>query len=170
MWPKILIYMLSFLVLGSLWVHHHVTFHYIVRSDGKLAWMNIIILMFVALVPFSTSLLGEYSNSQVAVAVFGINILLIMTTAMLMWLYITGKNTLVDRTIDTEVALQRKIMTLVACSFYILGIGISFISPIASLSIYGLGALLSIIITWKDSHGFLSAFFVRKRRNSKKKP
>ena len=161
--------MLSFLVLGSLWVNHHVTFHYITRSDGKLAWINIILLMFVALVPFSTSLLGEYINSQVAAAVFGINILLIMTTAMLMWIYVTGKNTLVDRAIDTEVALHRKIMTMVGCAFYILGIGISFISPVASLSIYGLAALLTIIITWKDSHGFLSIVFVRMLKKSKKK-
>jgi uncharacterized membrane protein len=44
LWPKILIYMLSFLVLGTLWSNHHFMFHYITRSDGRLSWMNIILL------------------------------------------------------------------------------------------------------------------------------
>ncbi len=170
LWPKFLIYMLSFVVLGTLWVYHHVTFHYITRSDGKLAWMNIILLMFVALVPFSASLLGEYSHAQIAVVVYGMNVLLIMTMGLLMWIYIIKTPRLADEAIDTEVAMRRKIMCLVGCAFHILGIGISFISPIASLCIYGLAALLSIIITWKDSHGYLSKVFVRIRRKSKKKP
>ena len=170
LWPKLLIYMLSFVILGTGWVNHHVMFYYITRSDGKLAWMNIILLMFVALIPFSTSLLGEYIHSQVAVAVYGINLLLIITGALLMWIYITGKPTLADRAIDAEVAIRRRIMYLVCCSFYVLGIGISFISPIASVCIYALTTLLTIIITWKDSHGFLSMVFVRMGRKSKKKP
>ena len=64
--------------------------------------------------------------------------------------------------VDDEVAIRRKIMILVGCFAYLIGIGISFISPVASLCIYGLAAFLSIIITWKDSHGFLSKLFVRK--------
>lgn len=169
LWPKILIYMLSFLVLGSLWIHHHVTFSYITRSNGKLAWINIFLLMFVALVPFSTSLLGEYSHSRVAAAVFGLNILLIMIIALLSWMYIVGNNTLVDRAIDIEVAIRRRIMILVGVSAYTIGIGISFISPIASLYIYALAAVMSIIITWKDSHGFLSKVFVKAQKRDKKR-
>lgn len=169
LWPKILIYMLSFLVLGNMWLNHHVTFHYITRSDGRLSWMNIILLMFVALIPFSASLLGEYPHSPVTAAVFGINILLILIVALLMWIYIIGKPALSDRAIDAEVATRRKIMIIVGCSFYILGIGISFISPTASVCIYALATLLNIIITWKDSHGFLSLVFVRILKKSKKK-
>ena len=55
LWPKLLVYVLSFVLLGMTWVHHRLMFHYIERSDGKLAWMNIIFLMFVALVPFAAS-------------------------------------------------------------------------------------------------------------------
>jgi len=169
LWPKFLVYMLSFVVLGTMWIFHHSTFHYISRSDGKLAWMNIILLMFVALIPFSSSLLGEYSIAQVAVAVFGANVLLPTTIGTLVWIYIIRKPILADKAIDAIVARQRTIMGLVGCSFYVLGIGISFISPIASLCIYGLTALLSII-TWSDSHGYLSKYFVRKQRRSNKKP
>ena len=169
LWPKILIYILSFLVLGSAWLNHRTAFHYITRSDGKLAWMNIIILMFVALVPFSASLLGEYTHTKVAAAVFGVNLLLIMIVAFLMWTHIIGEPVLADRTIDAEIATRRKIMYIVGGLFYIIGIGISFISPIASVCIYALATLLTIIVTWRDSHGFLSLVFVRMGEKRKKR-
>lgn len=168
LWPKFLVYMLSFIVLGTLWIFHHSTYNYITRSDGKLAWMNIIFLMFVALIPFSASLLGEYGTTEVAVAIFGINVLLPTTIGTLIWIYIITKPILADKVIDARVARQRTIMGLFGCCFYLLGIGISFISPIASLCIYALAALLSIIITWKGSHGYLTKLFVRKHRQSNK--
>ncbi len=161
LWPKLLVYMLSFVILGTLWVSHHSNFHYVTRSDGKLAWMNIVLLMFVALIPFSASLLGEYSHSQVAVAVYGINILFISTMGVVMWIYIIGKHLLTDRAIDVEVAITRTILYMLNCLFYIIGISISFISPIASLYIYGLAALMTIRLTWMDSHGLLAPFLAR---------
>jgi uncharacterized membrane protein len=167
--PKLLVYILSFIILGMMWVHHRFMFHYIERSDGKLAWMNIILLMFVALIPFAASLLGEYTNAQVAVAVYGINALLTIIMCLIIWIYITGKHELADRAIDAEIVIRRKIMYLVGCTLFIIGIGISFISPIASLYIYGLAVLLAIIITWRDSHGFLSILFVRIQGKRKEK-
>ena len=169
LWPKLLVYMLSFVILGMMWVHHRLMFHYIERSDGKLAWMNIIFLMFVALVPFAASLLGEYSNSQIAVLVYGIVALLIIIMSLVVWIYITRIDELADRVIETEIAIRRKILYLVGCFFFILAIGISFISPTISLCIYGLTALLTIIISWRDSHGFLSLLFVRMLEKRKKK-
>jgi uncharacterized membrane protein len=167
--PKLLVFIFSFIILGMMWVHHRFMFHYIERSDGKLAWMNIIFLMFVALIPFTASLLGEYTNAQVAVAVYGINALLSIIMCLVIWIYITGKHELADRAIDAEIVIRRKIMYLVGCTLFIIGIGISFISPIASLYIYGLAVLLAIIITWRDSHGFLSILFVRIREKRKEK-
>jgi uncharacterized membrane protein len=169
LWPKLLVYMLSFIILGMMWAHHRFHFHCIIRSDGQLAWMNIFILMFVALIPFTTSLIGEYSDTQVAVVVYGINVLLIMISSLAIWIYITGKHELSDRAIDTEIATRRKVMSIIGCLFFIIGIGLSFLNPIISLYIYGLAVLLSIIFSWRDSHGYLSILFVRMREKRKKK-
>ena len=168
LWPKLLVYMLTFLILGILWVNHRSTFQYITRTDGKLAWMNIIILMFVALIPFSASLLGEYSYTKVAVAAYGINITIIFTMSLVLWIYVTGKHALADRAIDADIVTQRKFMFLICCFFYALGIGISFISPVASLFIYILVSVMSIIITWKDSHGYLSKMILNLTKSKKR--
>jgi uncharacterized membrane protein len=161
MWPQFLAYGVSFLVLGVIWINHHLMFHHIRRADSKLVWLNILTLMFVALVPFSTSLLGEYGETQTAVVVYGVNILLTLIMAFILWAYATGKYRLVDRDIDPKLVRRTKFMFLFASLLFLLAIGISFISPIASFCLYGLMALTSIISTWLGEQGFLSRVIVR---------
>jgi len=64
LWPKLYSYLLSFFVLGTLWTLHHRSFHSIKRSDNVLLWLNIFFLMFVALMPFTTSIVGNYGIGQ----------------------------------------------------------------------------------------------------------
>ncbi|MBD2681312.1 MULTISPECIES: TMEM175 family protein [Nostoc] len=63
-------YLVSFLVLGSLWLVSHQQFHYIRHVNRTLLWINLLILMFITLIPFSASLVGEYSNQQISVLFF----------------------------------------------------------------------------------------------------
>jgi uncharacterized membrane protein len=161
MWPKFLAYGVSFLVLGVVWINHHLMFHHIRRADNKLVWINIIMLMFVALVPFSTSLLGEYGQMQTAVVVYGANILLTLIMGFALWTYATGRYRLVDRDIDPKLVKRTKIMFFVASLLFLLAIGVSFASPVASFCLYGLMALTSIISSWLGEQGFLSKVIVR---------
>jgi uncharacterized membrane protein len=161
MWPKFLAYGVSFLVLGVIWINHHLMFHHIRRADNKLVWINILMLMFVALVPFSTSLLGEYGETQTAVVVYGANVLLSLIMGFILWTYATGKYRLVDRGIDPKLVKRTKIMFLISSFFFLLAMGVSFISPVASFCIYGLMALASIIGSWLGEQGFLSRVIVR---------
>ena len=65
--PKIFIYFLSFILLAIFWMNHHI-FFIIKRTNRTILWINIIWLMFIALIPFSTSLVssfGQYQPSQI---------------------------------------------------------------------------------------------------------
>jgi uncharacterized membrane protein len=161
MWPKFLAYVVSFLVLGVIWINHHLMFHHIKRSDSRLVWINILMLMFVALVPFSTSLLGEYMQTQAAIVAYGANILLCLVMGFALWTYATGRYRLVDSDIDPKLVRRTKFMFLVAALLFLLAMGVSFISPVASFGIYALMALVSIISTWLGEQGFLSKALVR---------
>jgi uncharacterized membrane protein len=145
LWPKALTYILSFILLGLVWGDHHAMFHYVVRSDGKLAWMNIILLMFVALVPFSTSLLGNYSGTRVAAVIYGINFMIILGMHWLTWRYINRESTLTDKAIETTYVVRWKKGYLFGCISYSIGICIAFINPVASICVYAFLALISII-------------------------
>src|SRR5215471_1982543 len=57
LWPKFLSYTISFVILGVYWVGHHVQLSFIRRADRPLLWINILFLLWVALVPFPIGLL-----------------------------------------------------------------------------------------------------------------
>jgi uncharacterized membrane protein len=56
-------------VIISFWNIHHTIFGGIRDYDKILILLNSIFLMFVAVVPFPTSLLSEYGNYQLPVAI-----------------------------------------------------------------------------------------------------
>src|SRR5579863_9784914 len=55
LWPRYLAYALSFLVIARFWVIHHGSFQLIVRYDDALVWLNLLLLLFVAFLPFPTA-------------------------------------------------------------------------------------------------------------------
>jgi uncharacterized membrane protein len=70
LWPKYLGYVLSFAVISTFWIVHHSIFRPIREYDRGLLYLNFLFLMFVAFVPFPTSLLGEYGDHQLPVAIY----------------------------------------------------------------------------------------------------
>jgi uncharacterized membrane protein len=77
LWPKIFSYVISFMILAIYWRAHHRQFHYIKQADGVLVWTNIMFLMAVSFLPFSTALLGEYIDQQISVLIYGGNSIVI---------------------------------------------------------------------------------------------
>lgn len=76
--PLFASYVLSFLVLATYWIgHHFIVSVYAKNLPRKLVYLNIPFLMFVAVVPFSANFLGAYPYSQLAVILYGLNVIVI---------------------------------------------------------------------------------------------
>ena len=58
-WPSFLAYALSFLLIGVVWVNHHTVFQLIDRVDVGLLWLNLLLLLDVAFMPYPTVLLAD---------------------------------------------------------------------------------------------------------------
>ena len=138
LWPKLYSYVLSFIVLGMFWSNHHFAFHHIKRSNNGLVWINIFFLMFVALIPFTTSLIGDYRMEQLPFVIYVINVLLILIMRLILWTYATGKYRLVDSDINPRLVKGRKLSMIVTSLILILAIGISFINVAAAFSVLAL--------------------------------
>lgn len=69
--PSLLAYVLSFALIGRYWVIHHGLFATFVRFDGLLLTLNLAFLMLIALIPFATNLVDDYSTVPLAAACFG---------------------------------------------------------------------------------------------------
>src|SRR5919198_5949529 len=101
LWPKILSFGISFIILAIYWMAHHRQFHYIKHSNRTLIWINIIFLMAACLLPFSTSLLGEYREQEIAILVYGGNSIIIASLLYVQWWYVTSHHgRLVDENLD----------------------------------------------------------------------
>ena len=77
-WPSYAAYVVSFLVIGVIWVNHHALFSLVARVDRVLLFENLLLLMFVTTMPFTTSALAEYvreggADARWAVVLYGIS-------------------------------------------------------------------------------------------------
>jgi uncharacterized membrane protein len=75
-WPGFAAYVISFLTIGIIWVNHHALVSNLKVVTRPLMFLNLLLLMFVVLVPFTTATVANYLadggfDAQVAVAVFG---------------------------------------------------------------------------------------------------
>jgi uncharacterized membrane protein len=59
-WPAYAAYVTSFLVIGIIWVNHHGVFELVQRVDRTTLFLNLLFLMTVVAIPFTTALLSEY--------------------------------------------------------------------------------------------------------------
>ena len=74
---EFLAYFLSFAVLARLWLAHHRFYGSVARFDGRLIAINFAYLAFIALLPFTTDVLGNYGDESLAVALYAVNLTLI---------------------------------------------------------------------------------------------
>jgi uncharacterized membrane protein len=107
LWPKCLSYVISFVMLGIYWVGHHNQFHLIRRTDRALLWINILFMMTISFVPFSTGLLSTYPREPIAVAVYGTNLVVIGLILYGHWSYATRRHRLVDHSLDGRTIRSR---------------------------------------------------------------
>ena len=77
-WPSFVAYVVSFFVIGVIWVNHHAMFALIDKVDRVLLFENLVLLMFVVTLPFTTSTLADFipeggSNARWAVLLYGVS-------------------------------------------------------------------------------------------------
>jgi len=147
-----LTYAISFVIAGVYWVGHHNQFPVIRRADRVLLWITVLFLMGVTGIPFSTALLGTYPDQQIAVVLYGVNLIAIGLVLALQWWYATSNHRLTDDDLDPLLVRQVMRRILMGPLAYLLAIGLSFASPALSLAIYALVPLLYILPGRVDRH------------------
>lgn len=85
MWPQLLSYVLSFLVIGLFWSNHHRKFGYIQRYDRRLVQINLLLLMATAFIPFPTAVLGASGNATATIFYAGTMVIVSLLSALLWW-------------------------------------------------------------------------------------
>lgn len=145
-WPLILIYILTFMVLSAFWINHHFLFESFAKSiDRRLNLLNLLYLLFVVFVPFTASLWGEYSAHQPAALLYGLNIFIIVSISTWMGSYIRRTPELSHDDISTRMIKQGQIRSRITLISYAIGLVLTFIHPGVAAIFYLLPVVFNII-------------------------
>lgn len=149
-WPSYLGYFVSFAFIGGVWIAHSYLTHFIKEADAVLLRLNLLLLLFVSLLPFTTGLLANHlddSGKHLAVVVFGIN----LTLASLMINVLTGyaarkEGLAADDAAEDELAAFEKDRR-VALGLQAVATAVGILLPLAAVVIY---LVISILILFAD--------------------
>jgi uncharacterized membrane protein len=136
LWPHFLSYAVSFLIVGLYWVSHQLLFDLIRRSDRGLLWINIIFLLFVAVIPFSTALLGRYHDNHFAILLYGANLILVGLALQTLWTYATTNHRLVDASLEAQTIRLGTVRLMAVPLIGALSMVITFVNVPLGMAIY----------------------------------
>jgi uncharacterized membrane protein len=140
-WPAYFAYLVSFLVIGIIWVNHHTMFDKIRRVDRPVLFANLMLLLFVSLIPFPTRLLAEYltagAASHVAAAVYSATMLAMGLSYSTLWLLVTRDANLLQQDVDPRQGRAALLRFGLGNVFYLATIGLSFVNATATLAVHG---------------------------------
>jgi uncharacterized membrane protein len=100
MYPQVESYIISFAVIAIFWISYHQVFNFIKRSHISMVYLNLLFLLLITFLSFTTSLVINYGSYQIPYIIYCV--VVIMTSSLLaaIWWYATKDYRLVDKNID----------------------------------------------------------------------
>lgn len=152
-WESFAAYGISFLGIGIAWMHHHAVFEQIVELDRPIMLLNLLFLMTIAVLPFPTSLVGEYVNQAddavtAMVAYSGTWTVASLALAIL-WTYAGRRPGVVSAELDPVGARRLRRLFWSAVGMYALFTLFALVSPRVTLTLYGLTAVFYL---WRSDY------------------
>jgi uncharacterized membrane protein len=126
-----LAYAISFAVLGRYWLAHHRFFSALERFDGRLMALNLLYLAWIALVPFTAGVLGDYGDRTEAAVLYAINLIFVSASFYAQLVYSDRAGLLKPEAREYERRRNGPI-SLVVIGVFALSIPVAFASPLAA--------------------------------------
>jgi len=143
-WPHYATYVVSFLTVGIIWTNHHRQFERIERADHPLRMLNLLLLLFVTLIPFPTGLLASHfqtpSDEEVAAIAYSCS-LLAMGLAFFATYYWASRAGLFAAWVDAGDVRYYRWRNIRGLGVYVAAIAVAFVSAPVSLALCGLDAV-----------------------------
>jgi uncharacterized membrane protein len=144
-WPGFVAYLISFFTIGIIWVNHHALVSNVVDVTRTLLFLNLVLLLFVVLVPVATGAVADYLahggfDAELAVAVYGVVLegMSIGFASMLEWSLGEGRTRV---PVPRERRWAARIRFMSGGLVYLLVIGGAFASAPAALGLSGVIAV-----------------------------
>jgi uncharacterized membrane protein len=143
LWPSYLGYLLSFLVIGLYWAHHHFSGKIYSKVDHVFLLITLLFLMSVGFVAFPTRVFSEFvadaENRGAAATFYATALFLVSLTWLLKWLYGTWAH-LVDERLDPAYIHRLTVKYVVTTAIYAIAAALTLLH-------WGLGITVATLIT-----------------------
>ncbi|MEP7196380.1 MAG: TMEM175 family protein [Saprospiraceae bacterium] len=140
---------ISFIIIGHFWSVHHRIFGYIRKYTSILYWINLAFLFTIVTIPFTSGLVGEYSehsNMFIPYIIYSINMCLTGFMNCFLWYYVSDPNRdLLTRRIANSRIKLGVYRSLVIPLVFLVSMVVSFFFPVFSRFIL---LLIPIILHW----------------------
>jgi TMEM175 potassium channel family protein len=134
--PIFLSYALSFLVVAIMWVNHHHLIHAVRGVTARLLWSNLYLLFWMSLVPFVTDYLGKNYHEPLAVALYGLDLLLCASAFYLLRIILVEQDRHDGNLVDYHRSIQRK--NTFSAALYLSSVPLAYVSVYGSFFIFAL--------------------------------
>jgi uncharacterized membrane protein len=145
-WPSYAAYLVTFLTIGIIWINHHAAFSRLRSVDHSILMLNLLLLLTVSVLPFTTSLMAEYlkegEGERLAAGIYGAS-LLVMGGAFVL----TNRQILMRRPqllkepIPPERARRLFHYAALGQIPYVLAVALAIVSPYVTMAICALTAI-----------------------------
>jgi uncharacterized membrane protein len=135
-WPSYFAYVTSFATIGIIWMNHHHTVSLLGRMDRTMLFVNNLLLLTIAFLPFPTSLVSEHlrdSNAKPAALAYGATLLVMACLHQVWWQYARrGRRLVAEGTPESALqAVDRAYLP--GIPMYGAVFVLAFLSPLASV-------------------------------------
>ncbi len=150
--PAIGAYVLSFFVIGSYWIAHHRLYQHVIRFDNRLLWLDLLLLLFVAFIPFPTRVLAAYGtnspsvlNDQLVTILYAGTIGLTGLFMVLNWWYAASGHRLIEPDLDPVFIRNIYIRYLIFPIVFLVSVLVAFVNVNVATDVWYLAAILGVI-------------------------
>jgi uncharacterized membrane protein len=140
-WPTYVAYLAAFLTIGIIWLNHRTLVDRIARFDARLHWLNLMLLLGVATLPFPTSLVAEYlqhggDDAKIATALYGLCATLMAVPWGFIWRHLADRPELLEPGYDAAYARAEWKRGTIGLPVYAAAALVALVWPVLSLLLY----------------------------------
>ena len=149
LWPSYLSYVITFIAIGVYWSNHHWLFSFIDKSNHTFNMLNILLLMTISFMPFTTAILGDYILDEeyrnAAVTAYCIGYLLPIIPVFILFQYAVYKHRLVPANLNKAFIKKMTYKLISGFMLVLIALGLSFSYPYPAIIFIGATLLMYLL-------------------------
>jgi uncharacterized membrane protein len=146
--PKLTGFLVSFFIIGLYWTVHHRMFGFVVNYTPRLLWLNLIFLLSVVLMPFSTAFYSAYIYMllKTPAILYTCNICFLGIMNYVLWWYISKPRLGLIEGMDREMIRYFSFRALLVPIMFVVMLAVYLVAPLLAVYIPMLIPLVMYVV------------------------